>query len=245
MDRVIFYNALRVSKLFNGKLSSGQVKGMEGIFDAFETAGDGREKTLAYCLATARHEVGAGMVPVREGFKATHAAAAAYVKRQGYAYAVPVGGQVYYGRGYVQLTWQKNYAACSADAGVDLVANPDAALDPVIGARLLCLGIIDGRWNARGRGIAHYLPTVGDDDLKNARRTVNVTDRWVIVAGYYHVFLEAIRQAGAWTFEPPRPPGEVARLQPSGDDAARLDWIEEGRRIHSALGDWLGRAPPA
>ena len=248
MDRVAFYNALRASKLFAGKLTAGQVRGMEGILDGFAAVGDGRDKTLAYGLATARREVGAGMLPVREGFKATDAAACAYVKRQGYAYAASVGGRVYYGRGYVQLTWHKNYAACSADAGVDLVANPDAALDPAIGGRLIFLGLLDGRWNARGKGIAHYLPTVGDDDLKNARRTVNLTDHWVVVAGYYHVFLDAIRKAGGWKAAAPQPSGQAAPLPPaplppSGEDAARLAWIEEGRRLHAALGDWLDRAP--
>lgn len=55
---------------------------------------------------------------------------------------------------------------------------------------------MDGRWNARGLGIKHYLPDSGSDDLKNARRTVNITDKWLKIGGYYDAFLKALRKAG-------------------------------------------------
>jgi hypothetical protein len=42
----------------------------------------------------------------------------------------------YYGRGYFQLTWQSNYRAYSSAAGVDLVANPDAALREDVSAKI-------------------------------------------------------------------------------------------------------------
>lgn len=40
----------------------------------------------------------------------------------------------YYGRGYVQLTWQSNYQAEGDAIGVDLVSNPDRALESWIAA---------------------------------------------------------------------------------------------------------------
>lgn len=42
----------------------------------------------------------------------------------------------YYGRGYIQLTWKDNYRAAGLALGVDLVSNPDLALDPAISARI-------------------------------------------------------------------------------------------------------------
>lgn len=192
-----FYAALRNSSaVFPRGISQMAVDGMEGILSAFATHGDGRDKTLAYALATAYHETGALMVPVREGFAKTDGTARRIVSAR--KYGAPAGpyGHVYYGRGHVQLTWLDNYRTSSADAGVDLVKDPDAMLDPVISARVLVKGLLDGRWNGQGKGIAFYLPTSGKDDLRGARRTVNITDKWELIGGYYGAFLAAIRAAG-------------------------------------------------
>ena len=209
MNREAFYAALRrrESGVFGTSLSQRQVVGIEGILLAFATHGDGRAKTLAYALATAYHETGRRMVPVREGFAENDAQARQRVNRLAaqrgpnsavakYAKPQPPYGHVYYGRGQVQLTWKKNYETSSADAGTDLVQFPDEVLDPEIGARILVRGLMDGRWNGHGHGIAQYLPDSGDDDLRNARRTVNITDKWKQIADYYLAFRKAIEEAG-------------------------------------------------
>lgn len=198
MDRSAFFASVRArtSGVFGTSLSQQQVAGIEGILDAFVTHGDGRDKTLAYALATAYHETGGKMVPVREGFAKDDATARRVVAKREYGKPAGRYGHVYYGRGQVQLTWLDNYRNSSKDAGYDLVAYPDQMLDPVISARVLIKGLLDGRWNARGKGIAFYLPDDGPDDLKNARRTVNVTDKWEILGGYYTAFLTAIKAAG-------------------------------------------------
>lgn len=191
MNRATFYQALRRSGIDGFKtLSQSQVNGIEGILNAFTLVGDRRVKTLAYGLATARREVGAGMVPVREGFKKTDAEARAYVKKQGYKYAKVVNGQVYYGRGIVQLTHDYNYEK------EGILNDPDRALEPIFAAQLLFKGIMDGRWNGQGKGLIHYLPDGGPDDLKNARRTVNITDHWSEIANWYHKFVLALVEAG-------------------------------------------------
>lgn len=206
MNRATFFDNIRP---FFGKLSQAQVLGMEGIIDAFEEVGDGKPETLAYALATAYHETGRRMVPVREGFavndtKARIAVAKLAAKRGPNSpvakYARPQApyGHVYYGRGHVQLTWLDNYRLSSKDAGVDLVKHPDAMLDPKISAKVLIKGLIDGRWNGRGHGISHYLP----HDSVEARRTVNVLDKAQQIAGYYEKFLAAINTAGDLTPKP-------------------------------------------
>lgn len=43
----------------------------------------------------------------------------------------------YYGRGFFQLTWQKNYELYGQKIGVNLLANPDLALDPDASAAIL------------------------------------------------------------------------------------------------------------
>lgn len=197
LDRAKFFAYLRSAKapMFGTSLSRSQVAGIEGILDAFTVTGDGRDKTLAYGLATARREVGAGMVPVREGFCRTDAAARAYVAKHypNKDYGKPAGpwGHVYYGRGFVQLTWFDNYDA------EGIAADPDRALDPAFAAELMFAGLLDGRWNGQGKGIAFYLPAGGPDDLKNARRTVNLTDHWQEVADFHRQFMAAIAAARA------------------------------------------------
>lgn len=200
MQRPKFYTNVR-SSLFSGKLSQDQVDGMEGILDAFATHGDGTNDTLAYALATAYHETGRKMTPVRETFANSDDQAIRrldnWAKKKGrtkniYWRRQSPYNETYFGRGHVQLTWKSNYEKSSTDAGVDLAKNPNAMLDPVISARVLIKGLLDGRWNGQGRGIRYYLDR---GDLKNARRTVNVLDKWSAIAGYYQKFLNAIEDA--------------------------------------------------
>lgn len=242
MDLTAFFAHLRRrdSGVFGTSLSQGQVDGMNGILDAFRTHGDGQATTLAYALATAYHETGRRMVPVREGFAATDAGARAAVARLAaqrgpdspparYGVSTPPHGHAYYGRGHVQLTWVGNYRESSADAGVDLVANPDAMLDPVISARVLVKGLIDGRWNRAGKGVGHYLPA----DPVQARRTVNLLDKAQEVAGYYRAFLAALTAAGylaapapARPVQPqPAPPAPTPAPQPESPLLAFLRWL--------------------
>ena len=205
-----FFAAVK-KDLFGGKLNQGQVDGMNGIIQAMAEVGDGDQDTLAYALATTYHEVNATMLTVREGFGKDDAQARARVnalaRKRGpksavAKYAKPAGpyGHVYYGRGYPQLTWMVNYAGSSADAGVDLVKDPDAMLDPRISARVLIRGIMDGRWNGHGKGIDFY---EGEDDFLDdaeaaaARRTVNVQDKAKLIAGYHRKFYNALT-AGGW-----------------------------------------------
>jgi hypothetical protein len=216
MNRAAFYAHLRRrdSGLFGTSLTQAQVDGIEGLLDAFATHGDGRPDTLAYGLATAYHETARRMVPVREGLATTDAGARRAVARLAekrgpgspparYGQPVPPHGHAYYGRGHVQLTWIDNYRRSSADAGVDLVANPDAMLDPTISARVLWRGLLDGRWNGHRHGLRHYLDR---GDWIGARRTVNVQDRAPEIAGYARAFLAAIEAAGGLpTPAPSRP----------------------------------------
>lgn len=63
-------------------------------------------------------------------------------------------GHAYFGRGYVQLTWKANYALAGGKLGLDLVANPDLALDPGAAARILFLGMAEGWFT--GKRLADY-----------------------------------------------------------------------------------------
>lgn len=229
MDKQTFFAALRKrgSGVFGTALTQAQVTGIEGILAAFDEVGDGWRDTLAYGLATAYWETGRAMIPNRENLVYTSAARirqvfARHVRTDADARALvrkPVelaravyngrlgnrigtdDGWIYRGGGHMHLTGRDNYARSSADAGVDLVANPEGILDPRISGRILFKGLQDGRWNGQGKGIRAYAEADGNmdmdrDDLVAARRTVNIQDRAAEIASIAEAFERALIEAG-------------------------------------------------
>lgn len=171
IDRKKFFDGMR--KLFK-PLSAIQVVQSNAILDEWERRGLTDMRFLGYYFATNIGECGITMVPVREGFKKTDALSRAFVKRQGYRYAKVVRGHVYYGRGRVQLTWEFNYEFASRKIGVDLLGNPDLALDPVIATKIMFDGMLEG-WFTKKK-LADYFNNTKTDWV-NARKIINSLDR--------------------------------------------------------------------
>ncbi len=130
----------------------------------------------AYILATVRHETFFTWQPVRE-----------FGRGEGRRYAIPDPdqGERYYGRGYVQLTWKENYERAGRFLDLDLVRNPDKALDPETSYRILARGMREGWFT--GRSLNDYL-TATNTDYVNARRIVNGTDRAERIASEARMF---------------------------------------------------------
>ena len=74
---------------------------------------------IAYVLATVQWETAQTFRPVREAFWLSED-----WRRRNLRY------YPYYGRGFVQITWKNNYEKYSKLLGVDLVNNPDLAMEP-------------------------------------------------------------------------------------------------------------------
>lgn len=179
MNLPVFFNKIRHS-LFSGKLTEGQVQGIESILHQWDKSGYTDPRWLAYILATAFHETARTMQPIEE-----------FGKGKGYDYGVPDKdtGKIYYGRGHVQLTWIKNYVYWSHRLGVDLVNKPEDALLPSVSTYILIHGMVDGTFT--GRKLGRYFTDTLEDSV-NARRTVNGTDKAQLIASYYRKFLDAI-----------------------------------------------------
>ncbi|PRP68430.1 hypothetical protein BST86_13870 [Nonlabens agnitus] len=138
---------------------------------------------LAYIIATAWHE--SKLMPVREGTRSsplTDAQARAYVNRQGYDYARVLNGHVYYGRGFVQLTWLENYIKMGLRLGYDLENNPDLAMNPKIAAEILVVGMLEGIFT--GKKLGNYVGNYDYNDFYQARRVVNHLDRASLIQDY-------------------------------------------------------------
>lgn len=173
MNRATFFDKIRHT-VFDGALSASTVRGCNAILDEWERRNLKDLRHLAYMLATVRGECGANMLPVREGFKKTDAEARAYVSSKHYKYAKVVNGQVYYGRGLVQLTHDYNYASMGDLLKIDLKGNPDFALDPKIAAQIMFEGMARGIFT--GKKLSDFF-TNQKADYYNARTIINGHDR--------------------------------------------------------------------
>jgi putative chitinase len=178
ISRQTFYAAVKLN-LFK-TISEKQKQGMDAILDYWEANGyhDGRH--LAYCLATAYHEVDKTMQPIEEYGKG---------KTRPYGKPHPITGLTYYGRGLVQLTWIENYEKAGRLIGFDLVNHPKLALQLDFAVKILIEGMIHGLFT--GKKLSHYFNDNVTDPI-NARRIINSLDKAELIASYYHIFLDAI-----------------------------------------------------
>ena len=207
-----FYAAVRRS-LFGGSLTQSQVDGLERLVAAFALYGTGDRRHLAYGLATSFHETGKRMEPVREGFAETDAGVRAAVAKLYKAgrisanYALPnAAGRSFYGRGDVQLTFERNYVEMGRIIGLPLAADPDRVLDPAVSARVMWEGLLRGasnRGDFTGKALEDYIGGTRCDYL-GARRTVNGTDKAEAIAGYARAFESALIADGVPAMAAPR-----------------------------------------
>ena len=201
VDKETFFAYVRKAP-FGGRLTTQQVEGVNSILAAFDTLTDTLTRDsrhLAYILATAFHETGGKMASVREGFAKTDAAARKIVASRAYGKPDPQTKQVYYGRGFVQLTWADNYKRMGNFLGLDLYQEPDLALEPETAALILVEGMLSGASKAgdfTGKSLESFFNDKTDDPV-NARRIVNGLDKAKLIASYYEHFLAAIKAAEA------------------------------------------------
>ena len=179
-----FYQIVRAR--LDRTLTQAQVDG----FEALLAASAGLDVTWrAYLLGTAWHETAGTMQPVHEyGSKAylakydTGKLAAAL----GNTPEADGDGILYAGRGYVQLTGRANYAKAGAALGIDLLGNPDMAMQADVAAKIALRGMTEGWFT--GKAFRHYLP----GDYRGARRIINGLDKADTIAGYARAFETAL-----------------------------------------------------
>jgi hypothetical protein len=165
-----------------GTLRQGQVDGLNtilGAAEADETITDVR--WLAYMLATTYHETARTFQPIEEIGKG---------RGRPYGKPDPVTGQTYYGRGFVQLTWKRNYQRFAELLGLDLVEDPGLALEPNTAFRVMSVGMIRGLFT--GKKLADYINDQKGDYV-NARRIINALDRAELIASYAKKFETVLR----------------------------------------------------
>ena len=196
MDKAKFFAGLRSrgSGVFGTSLSQPQVEGVARIVDEGQSRGM-QLRQLAYVLATAYHETGAKMQPVRE------AGGEKYLRSKPY--------YPWVGEGLVQVTWEANARKFGASAPGQLMEWP-------VAMRAIFDGMSKGMFT--GKRLADYI--TGDRvDYIGARRIVNGMDKASLIAGHARAFETALRAAG-YVGQPPKAlptpqPAAPAAVQPA------------------------------
>ena len=137
----------------------------------------------AYVLATAWHETG-GMRWLKEIWGPT-SAQKRYEGRSDLGNTRPGDGKRYMGRGFVQITGKRNYTDWTKRLGIDLISDPDKAMQPTIAATILVDGMRLGTFT--GKKLRDYI-NGSLVDFTGARRVVNGTDRAGMIAEYARGF---------------------------------------------------------
>jgi predicted chitinase len=184
INRETFFKKLRVA-LFD-KFSQLQVDSINAILDECDLQGVTDNRHIAYIFATAYHEsmnikTKERLVPCSE-FGGT-----SYLQSKKYF--------PYYGRGFVQLTWDYNYkkyqkiiSKIERFKGIDILANPDLAKEIKLASFIIVHGMVKGTFT--GKKLSDYIST--KTNFLDSRRIINCIDKASLIASYANGFLTAL-----------------------------------------------------
>lgn len=187
-----FFDVIRQSGLYNGRLSKEAVDGMNAVsvgFDNYKWV-DKCADDLAAIMATVVIETGRNFnLSVEEGGKG-----------KGKAYGKPAGpyNHIYYGRGPCQCTWLANYQTAKIRTGIDFVKYPERMCDPKYGVPYMIDGMFNGVFRRyRLRNFIKPGVKTSSPSFYDARNIINSkNDRAEDYARYCLMFQKALEQGG-------------------------------------------------
>lgn len=136
----------------------------------------------AYVLATAYWETARTMRPVKEAFWLSDE-----WRKNNLRY------YPWYGRGFVQLTWEANYVTMGNRLNMDLTSAPEVVMDPALSSQILVVGMVEGLFT--GKKLSDYI-TLKQSNYRGARRIVNGTDKAGPIAEIAQEYEEALLRIG-------------------------------------------------
>lgn len=187
IDRTSFFDGFRAQ--IDSTIEQQQVDGLNFLLDKMEA--DPFWKfipQISYALATIYHETAGSFQPVEEGYYLAppQSRVKAFQKKLRYF--------PYFGRGYVQLTWKKNYEFAGKQLNVDLVDSPELALTPDVAYRVLTMGMHRGWFT--GKKLDDFIKGAMKD-YTGARAIINGQDKAGLIAGYARNFEQILTNSAA------------------------------------------------
>lgn len=191
-DRQKFFTGFKAD--LDDTLDQGQVDGIEFLLASFEAEPLWKDvRHIAYALATTYHETAGSMQPVEEGYYLGNVTRVRNFQKTLRYYP-------YYGRGYVQLTWETpkipNYSKASKALGIDFVKNPVLVMVPANAFKILTLGMHEGWFT--GKKLSDYIRGAACD-YRTARKIINGMDKAGLIAGYARLFEKILRNSAVST----------------------------------------------
>lgn len=191
VDRKNFYDKVR-KEFFNGKLSQSQVEGMEAILNKWDSSRFTDLRWLAYMLGTVYHETAKTMYPIEEYGKGKGRPYGSKIMHSGQTYFSP--DKIYYGRGFIQLTWYENYNLMGKLLKLPLLENPELLLNIKVATDVMFEGMtkgLSGKGDFTGVSLEKYFNSTTEDWV-SARKIINGLDRADIIAAYGKRFLKCL-----------------------------------------------------
>jgi len=186
MDNIKFFDIIK-NELFKNHLTQPQVDGINTILNKLVNKKISDNRWIAYILATVYHETAATMQPIEEYGKGKGYPYGKKIKRSRLPYTSP--DQIYYGRGFCQITWYENYELFGRLLKIDLLNHPELALNVNVASEILIEGMTKGDFTGK------YLEIYFNDkvtDWFNARKIINGLDKAELIAGYAESFFKAL-----------------------------------------------------
>lgn len=179
MNEIAFQNRLKTYNLYN-KVNNHQLRGMLAIIEYWESNKLFTDmRWLAYILATVYHETGRSFEPIEEVGQGVRKPYGRKIKQNLKTYTSP--DKIYYGRGLVQLTWYDNYEKFGKLLKLDLLNEPELALNMNTAIIILFKGMTQGLFT--GVNLSRYFNDEREDWV-SARKIINGNDRADLVALY-------------------------------------------------------------
>lgn len=189
INKANFYKKVRT---YFGALNNPQVLGFEAIINEFEKQKLSDIRWLAYMLATAWHETARTMQPIEEYGKGKTRPYGKKIKHSGRPYTNTAN--LFYGRGFVQLTWYENYELMGRLLKLDLINKPELALVLENAVKIMFEGMLRGSSSVgdfTGKCLEQYFNEKTNDAL-GARKIINGNDKAMLIAEHHIKFLNSL-----------------------------------------------------
>lgn len=197
IDQKFFYDTIR-SSLFGGRIRPNQFIGLQTILTEWDANYSNNDlRFLAYMLATVHHETDKTFQPLEEYGKGKNYDYGRKLKMgKGPGKRIPytTPNKLYYGRGFVQLTWYENYAKVAKKLNIDCLENPEIVMQLPIATTILMQGMIEGWFT--GKKLKQYFSKKNGklySDWIHARRIINGKDKANLIKDFALNYYNALQ----------------------------------------------------